>query len=165
MLSDFITSDPKLLIFELGLNEWEEAIKKEPWVEENSKIRSATAIISQSKENYFDNTSILEQYKRLISLIKYSSIFKSVNFRVDLLVDNATTHTKCQVDINLFAKSMNRSTPVEFLTWTKSEGNEEQTDCLFRRGDLEGSSKGLFNLCKELGIINTDIKYYLDLWQ
>lgn len=36
MLSDFITSDPKLPIFELGLNEWEEAIKNEPWLEENS---------------------------------------------------------------------------------------------------------------------------------
>ncbi|CAF0879176.1 unnamed protein product [Brachionus calyciflorus] len=133
MLSDFITSDPKLPIFKLGINEWEEAIKNEPWLEENSNNgfieRSATALIFPSKENYFDNTSILEQFKRLFTLIRYSSIFKSVNFRVDLLVDNATAHTKCQDDINLFAKSMNRSTPVEFLTWTYSEGNEEQTDC------------------------------------
>ena len=38
MLSDFIVNHPKLPLFALTKKEFELAIKKEPWLKENSKL-------------------------------------------------------------------------------------------------------------------------------
>ena len=73
------------------------------------------------------------------------------------MVDNATTHTKAYSDVSMFAKSMNRACPVEYLTWIEN-GTQKTLDCFFRRGDLAGQSKGLFNMCKELNIIDQNLK-------
>ncbi len=90
-------------------------------------------------------------------MIKYSRIFQSVNYRIDLLVDNATTHTKTHLDLRMFCKNANKSCPVEQLKWMVN-GEEIVVDCFFKRGDLKGQPKGLFSLCKELGIINMNLK-------
>ncbi len=90
--------------------------------------------------------------------MKYSEIFIRNGFRVDLLVDNATTHTKALIDISMFAKSINRACPVNEIKWFEN-GVEKSIDCFFRRGNLNGQSKGLFNLCKELGIIESSLNY------
>ena len=71
---------------------------------------TATSIIIPTKDSYFTNDSILKQFERLMPLMQFSNAFKSVNCRVDILVDNATTHTKALVDVNMFAKGI-------LLTW------------------------------------------------
>ena len=86
--------------------------------------------------------------------MRYSKSFEMVNFRVYVLVDNAITHTKATLYINMFFKSQDTACPVEFLEWTDEQGNKHETDCRFRRGNLKGKSKGLLNLCKELKIID-----------
>ena len=91
--------------------------------------------------------------------MRFSEIFKSVNFRVDLLVDNATTQTKAEIDINMFSKGINKANPVEFLRWTDGSNNEQVVYYYFRRGDLKDKSKGLFVLCKELNIIDDNTNF------
>ena len=90
--------------------------------------------------------------------MKYSKPFIDNNFRVDILVDNATTHIKALVDISMFSKSTYRSCPVSEIRWFEN-GEEKSVDCYFRTGNLKGQSKGLFVLCKELGIIGQNINY------
>ena len=65
---------------------------------------------------------------------------------MDILVDNATTHTKALVDISMFAKGTNRACPVSEIKWFEN-GVEKSIDCFFRNGNLNGQSKGLFILC------------------
>ncbi len=36
---------------------------------------------------------------------------------MNLLVDNATTHTKTHLDVRMFCKNTNKSCPVEQLKW------------------------------------------------
>ena len=73
-------------------------------------------------------------------------------------MDNATTHTKALVDISMFAKGTNRACPVSEIKWFEN-GVEKSIDCFFRNGNLNGQSKGLFFLCKELGIIDQKTNY------
>ena len=77
---------------------------------------------------------------------------KSVNFRIDILVDNATTHTKASVDVNMFGKSAGTACPTNTLRWIENS-LEKTLDCF----DEEGISKGLFVICKELKIISQNL--------
>lgn len=162
MISDFLTSDLNMPVFVLSEEEWERAISEEKWLVSENRLnfleKSATSIITPSKDSYFDNDSILEQFKRLFTLMKYSETFRRVDYRVDLLVDNATTHTKRHIDVNMFSKGINKSCPVDYLKWEENSV-VKTVDCFYRRGDLEGKSKGLFYLCKELEIIGSDINF------
>ncbi|RNA30240.1 hypothetical protein BpHYR1_014741 [Brachionus plicatilis] len=81
-------------------------------------------MITPKKDNYFDNETFLYQFRRLFTLFKYSEVLKASNFEIDLLVDNATTHTKVEIDVSLFAKGVNHSSPVEYLLWTVENGIE-----------------------------------------
>ncbi|CAF1082781.1 unnamed protein product [Brachionus calyciflorus] len=145
VISDFITSDPNLPVFELSHTELNKAIESEESILDNSKLefieRSACSIITPSKDNYFDNETILMQFKRLFTMIRYSYALKNVDYRVDLLVDNATTHTKSNVDVNLFGKGINNSSPVQYLTWLDDNGVEQVilTEATFKE-KLKGCS-------------------------
>lgn len=76
-------------------DEWAVALKERPELKNDTRYitKTATCIITPSKDNYFDNEAILHQFEQLIFLMRFSKIFKEVDYRVDLLVDNATTHT------------------------------------------------------------------------
>jgi hypothetical protein len=115
--------------------------------------QTATSIIEPTKDNYFDNDSILHQFDRLILCMKYSSIFKNCNYRVDLLVDNATT--KALIDVKMFNKSVNTHCGVDKLNWIDNKNNSCHLDCHYVTGPNAGLSKGLFNMCKELKIIES----------
>jgi hypothetical protein len=99
MLSDFIINHPKMNCFVLSDEEWKEALRERPDLlnEDDYLPNSAT-----SKDNNFDNESILKQFERIIFLMRFSRIFKDANYRVDILVDNATTHTKASIDVSMF---------------------------------------------------------------
>jgi hypothetical protein len=165
MISDFIVSHPSMTIFELTDDEWKAACS------ENSKLtvsdglniihKTATSIIEPSKDNYFTNESILKQFEHLITCIKYSSIFKEVNYRVDILVDNATTHTKAIIDVSMFNKGKGTNCVVDNLVWLDENENEITHCCYYEDGENLGLSKGLFNLCKELKIIPENMKWNL----
>jgi hypothetical protein len=108
MISDFIVAHPDMTCFELTEDEWDEAIKENPALNNPLYFRkTAKIIIEPTKDNYFTNDSILNQFQHLILCLKYSKIFKNCNHRVGILVDNATTHAKALVDVSMFNKSVN----------------------------------------------------------
>jgi hypothetical protein len=157
MISDFIVCHPNMTTFSLTDAEWANAANEHPELlnktELNYTPKTATSIITPGKDNYFDNNSVLDQFTRLITLIRFSKIMKSVNYRIDILVDNATTHTKALVDVSMFGKTAGTACSIKQLKWAEN-GFEKTIDCF----DTDGVSKGLFLLCKELGIINFDLK-------
>ena len=157
MISDFIVSHPDMTTFSLNDEEWNIAIQADPNLDKENELnfipQTATSIITPSKDNYFDNDCILEQFKRLIILMRFSQVFKSVNFRVDLIVDNATTHTKALVDVSMFGKSTDTACSVDEMIWYDENNNQQKLNCFFETDQFKGKSKGLFVMAKELNII------------
>ena len=159
MISDFIVAHLEMTCFELSEVGWNKAISEHPELNNDSYInKTATAIIEPSKNNYFDNDSILSQFERLLLCMNYSSIFKDNNYRVDILVDNATTHTKALIDAKMFNKGVNTHCGIEKLSWNDENNNECSFDCYYESGPNVGLSKGLFNMCKELKIIDASVQ-------
>ena len=91
------------------------AINQELWLIETNILkfieRTANSIISSEKDNNFDYQTILEQFKRLFTLRRFSEILNSAKY---LIIDNAAIHTKAEIDINMFLKGINKTNPVEF---------------------------------------------------
>ena len=83
----------------------------------------------------------------------YDSDYKNVNYRVDLIVDNATTHTKALVDVSMFGKSIDTACSVDELFWYDENNNQQKLNCFFESGMYQEKSKGLFVMAKELNII------------
>ena len=120
MISDFIVAQPEMTCFQL--TEYKDALKENPELENESYIeRKATSIIEPTINCYFTNETILKQFKQLLISLKYSKIFKDVNYRVDILVDNATTHTKALVDVSMFNKSIDTHCGIDKLYWTNQK--------------------------------------------
>ncbi len=162
MMSGFLLDVPGMPMLELTQSEYNKAVSSEPFLAEKSTFsdfyldRSATLLITPGKDSYLDNEAVIHQFKRFMILMKHSAFFKKANFRVDILVDQATTHTKALVDLKMFSKSPNRKCPIDLLKWEKN-GVEKELDCFFRRGDMNGQSKGLFHLCQELNLLDPSL--------
>ena len=107
MVSDFIIQFPGCRFFQLSEEEYKKAVEKYPKLNENSHLfleRSATRFIELNGENYFDNETILEQFERLLILLKFKQEFFHHDF--DILVDNATTHTAKPFKLTDFRKGI-----------------------------------------------------------
>jgi hypothetical protein len=78
---------------------------------------------------------------------------------VDILVDNATTHTKALVDVNMFNKGEDSHCGIDKLNWINEKNEECFLDCFYTSGPNVGLNKGLFNMCKELEIIGTHVQW------
>ncbi len=109
--------------------------------------RSATRFIELNGENYFDNAAILEQFERLFQLLEFKTDY--LHHVIDILVDNATTHTAKQYTVSSFRKGIGYSCPVDQLEWKDDNNNNKKIKTRYKNGD----SKGLFEICKELGLI------------
>ena len=143
-------------IFELNEVEWQAAVKDNPFLLDkhsfvNFEPRSANAWIEPGKDRYFNNEIVLEQFERLFILLKYKKIFK--NKKIVLIVDNATTHKAKKYDVNLLNKSPDTNCPYKTLEWAEN-GVKKVLNCF----DSNGISKGLFAICKELGLISSQLK-------
>lgn len=105
MVSDFIVQHPTCPFFELSQVEWVKAIQKYPELnQDKSKYldRSATRLIELNGVNYFDKETILEQFERLFKLLEFKEEF--FYHDIEILVDNATTHTAKLYNISQFRK-------------------------------------------------------------
>jgi len=154
MLSYFLCQHKYCGLFKLSEEEWENASNQYPELEEpgscfDTDNHSANASMEPGKnrDGYFDNKAILEQFERLFKMIKFKTIFR--NNKIVLLVDNARTHTAKKYDKNLLFKKSGTNCPYETLEW---EENGEIK--VFNFFDDENVSKGLFNACIELKLID-----------
>lgn len=154
MCSDFLVSHPSSPFFSLDDEEWANAIKKHPDLDNDTGInyvpQSASASIILGTDNYFTNASILSQFERLFKMLPFKKDFKG--HRVELLVDNATTHSVREYTIHDFGRASGTRCPVKMIEWLDSDGKKKQLDCFFPRSGGLKKSKGLLVISQELGL-------------
>lgn len=107
MYSDFLVDHPSSPFFKLSDHEWSQAIVKYPSLIEPGVIfyekNSCTASIQPGKEGYFNNETILSQFERLFQMLEFKTDFNHpVKHDIEVLVDNATTHTTLTVKLDDF---------------------------------------------------------------
>ena len=104
MCSDLLVMHPSGPFFSLTDKEYSEVLKKYPNLNDdcdiNDEKNSATAAINVAGENYFDNQTILSQFKRLFQLLPFREEYQNHSFVC--LVDNARTQTAAEFIINDF---------------------------------------------------------------
>ena len=153
MVSDFLVQHPSGPFFSLNDSEWAEAIKKYPILNQSKDVdyvdRSATASINIGTNYYFDNNTILEQFERLFQMLEFKKEFR--NNDIEIIVDNARTHSAKSYNLNDFGKSIGTRCPVERITYTDN-GFQKNLDCYFKNGINKGKSKGLLAIAHELNI-------------
>ncbi len=120
MTSMFIVQADDCQVFELNEDEWKAAIRKYPNLDKQDNFlnyysRSANAWIEPRKDNYFDNQEILKQFERLFILLKFKKSFQ--NCKIDVLDDNARTHSAKIYDVNLFNKFPGTNCPYNSIEW------------------------------------------------
>ena len=155
MVSSFLVQHNESDVFVLNDDEWLNAVAVYPELEVDDDAlnyfpRSANAWKEPKKDNYFDNAIILRQFERLLKLIKFKKMFEV--HKIEILVDNARTHTAKVYDINLMNKSAGTNCPYETIEW--KNGGTTNVIHLFDNNKI---SKGLFVIAKELGLISQDM--------
>lgn len=129
MISMFIVQHHSGDIFELNQKEWENALKKYPELNQKDDFlnffpRSANAWIEPKKDNYFDNRVILQQFERFFKLMQFKEEFKGCE--IEILVDNATTHSAKIYDVNMFNKRAGTNCIYKNIEWTDENGNQKR---------------------------------------
>lgn len=156
MVSDFLVAMEGETFFSLSTEEWNEAIKTNPELKNEETIKyepnTATAMIDLSRDGYFNTDTILAQFERLFKMIKFKKKFNyPVKHDIELIVDNARTHSALMVNINDFRLRPGGYCPLETLTWEDDNGEKQFLDLYFKEGDLTGQSKGLKQIALDLG--------------
>ena len=64
-------------------------------------------------------TSILRQFERFFKLVKFKNAF--LNHSIEIIVDNARTHTAIDYDVNLLSKSSNTNCPYNKIEWIEDD--------------------------------------------
>jgi len=144
-------------IFEINEQEWNAAIKEHPELDESQNQmsffnRTASAWIEPGKDCYFNNEDILYQFERLFKLLKFKKAYE--NFEVEILVDNARTHTSKLYDLNNLNKhSSIKSSFYETIEYMENNENKVSECHFMDPNDGLKKSKGLFIIAKELKLI------------
>lgn len=154
MISDFLVQHTTGPFFQLNENEWMNAVKKFPDLLDDSDLRyekySATVTAHLGVDPYFDNNIILLQFERLFKLLMFKKDYQ--NHKIEILVDNARTHTAKPYSINDFGKGSGTRCPVSSIEYIDEMNNIKTLDCLFQSGPQKGQSKGLLAIALELGL-------------
>jgi transposase len=159
MISYFIACHDKEVFSELSEEEWRKALEENPKLNDcecklNFYERSASGWLEPGKENYVDNKVILQQFERLFILLKYKKSFE--NAQIEVLVDNARTHSAKQYDLMNFNKFDSvKAAPYETIEWTEN-GELKVIICSYDEINGLKKCKGLFTLAKELKLIPHD---------
>ena len=155
MVSDFLVSHVTGPFLTLSDSEFAAAVKEYPELKEDKeamyKKNSATAGITIGQDAYFNNETVLAQFERLFQLVKHKKEFKG--HEIEVLVDNARTHTAKEYSIHDFAKGVGKRCPVDFLEWSDDRGKQQKISCYFGKGENKRQSKGLRVLAEELKVV------------
>ncbi|CAF2819674.1 unnamed protein product [Rotaria sp. Silwood2] len=154
MVSDFLVQHPSGPFFELNENEWKHAVLKYKSLNADCDVnyvdRTTTASINMGTDAYFYNDTILGQFERLFQMLEFKQDYKYN--QVEIIVDNARTHTTEAYSLQDFGKSIGTRCPVEQIEYVDENGKIQIIDCYFKEGNNKGRSKGLVELCKDLGV-------------
>jgi hypothetical protein len=152
MLSDFLVMHPSGPFFQLSPTEYDKALNKYPELDEEQEIdyveRSASASVHIGSDAYFDNSTILLQFERLFKLLEFKECFN--NHSIEIIVDNARTHSARAYNLLDFGKGVSTRSPVDQLQWVDDKGVTQSLSCYFLQGPNRGKSKGLYQIAIEL---------------
>ncbi|CAF3198693.1 unnamed protein product [Rotaria socialis] len=109
-------------------------------------LNSASAAIALGGDNYFNNQSILNQFKRLFQLLPFKKEYKSHNFLC--LVDNSRTHTAAEIHLNDFGMRPGTRCSVDKIEYIDENNKKQTIECY----DDDGYSKGLLTIANELNV-------------
>ncbi|CAM2708841.1 unnamed protein product [Rotaria socialis] len=109
-------------------------------------LNSASAAIALGGDNYFNNQSILNQFKPLFQLLPFKKEYKSHNFLC--LVDNSRTHTAAGIHLNDFGMRPGTRCPVDKIEYIDENNKKQTIECY----DDNGYSKGLLAIANELNV-------------
>jgi hypothetical protein len=152
MVSDFLVAHPAGPFFNLSDSEWENCIKKYPSVVNfhgvNYVDKTCTGSVEPGPGNYFSAETVLNQFERLFQMIEFKTVFHHpVKHDIEIIVDNARTHTAQVVNINDFRLHPDGNCPVETINYDDVNGEIKTIQCF----DELGISKGLKKIAIELG--------------
>ena len=151
MVSHFLVAHPTGPYFSLNVNEWNKCKEKYPEIQEyhgvNYVERTCTGSIQPGQDNYFDSDTVLSQFERLFKMLQFKEESNlGVKHHIEIVVDNARTHTAQVVNINEFQLKPGGRCPVNFLNFTDEAGDVQTIQCY----DDDGVSKGLKAIAEEL---------------
>ncbi|CAF2005891.1 unnamed protein product [Rotaria magnacalcarata] len=136
--------------FSLTEKEYSEALKTYPNLNDDCDINyennSASAAIALGGDNYFNNQSILNQFKRLFQLLPFKKEYKNHNFLC--LVDNSRTYTAAEIHLNAFGMRSGTRCPVDKIDYIYDNNKKQTIECY----DDDGYSKGLLTIANELNV-------------
>ena len=152
MVSDFLVAHPSGPFFQLSDIEWDNCIKKYPDIVNfqgvNYVEKTCTGSIEPGQGNYFSAETVLEQFERLFQMIEFKTVFNHpVKHDIEIIVDNARTHTAQVVNINDFRLRPGGYCPVKVINYTDISGQNKIIECF----DELGISKGLKTIASEIG--------------
>ncbi|CAF4260215.1 unnamed protein product [Rotaria magnacalcarata] len=137
------------------LSDFMKTITKYPDLLQNNDInyidRTSTAAINVGADAYFDNETVLSQFQHLFKMLKFKTDYKDND--IDILVDNARTHTVRQYNLNDFGKNIGSRCPVDVIEYYDENDIKKTIQYFFSSGPHQNKSKGLLQLAKELNII------------
>jgi hypothetical protein len=158
MISDFLVQHPSGPFFELSEDEWKQATAKHKSLSADTDLnyvaRTATASINIGSDAYFDNETILNQFERLFQMLKFKQEYK--NNQIEIIVDNARTHSTKLYSLKEFGKNIGTRCPVKQIEYIDENGASKVIDSYFKHGEHKNKSKGLLELSRELGFQFTD---------
>ncbi|CAF1518588.1 unnamed protein product, partial [Adineta steineri] len=119
--------------FKLNDRQWRKAIEKYPDLLIDDGIdyldRSVTAAINIGTDKYFDNKTVLSQFDGLFKLLQSKTEYK--DHEIEVLVDNARTHTVKQYTIHDFGKGIDTGCLVKFIKYIDKNDIQQSVDCFF----------------------------------
>jgi hypothetical protein len=92
-------------------------------------------------EHHFDSAAIGRQFERLIELFRFKRFFK--NHRIEIIIDNARTHTTRAYSLQGFGKSIGTRCPVNYIKYDDVNGVKQLINTHLTSGQHQGKSKGL----------------------
>ena len=90
------------------------------------------------------------QFERSFQLLSYKKNFK--DHEIEIIVDNARTHSAKEYSINDFGKGIGKRCPVSAIEYVDDQNQHVSISCYFANGKHRGTSNGLLMLAKDLGV-------------
>lgn len=162
MISDFLVQHPSGPFFSVSEKEYDAATRCYPELLSDSiglkfDDYSARAGINVGEDGYFDNDTILCQFERLFQLLSFKEGYKGHD--IEIVVDNARTHSAREYSINDFGKGIDTKCSIDAIEFIDHQGNLITVPCFFETGEHKGKSKGLLQLANDLQVpVQSSIK-------
>ena len=92
----------------------------------------------------------MNQFERLFKLIEFKRDFQ--NHLIEVIVDNARTHTMREYSLNDFELNPDTRCPVKTIKYFDQNNKQKILNCCFTSEPLKGKSKELLNVAYDLGL-------------